>query len=95
MQADDKPAMILELNISMEAPNITMPRSSDSKDAIEVDLGSLRLNNAVAWRNGDSMKRPEVSPGASIVHPPGGDFILLWMQESKNSPCLIQRSGSL
>ena len=64
LQVDDKPAMILELNISMEAPNITMPRSSDSNDAIEVDLGSLRLGNAVAWRNGNSMKTPEVSARA-------------------------------
>lgn len=52
--------MILELKVSMEAPNITMPRSSDSSDGIEVDLGSLRLSNAVAWRNGDSIKMPEV-----------------------------------
>ena len=61
LQGKEKPAMVLELNISMEAPNITMPRSSNSKDAIEVDLGSLRLGNAVAWRNGNSMKIPEVS----------------------------------
>lgn len=53
--------MILEMNISMEAPNITMPRNSNSKDAIEVDLGSLHLQNAVAWRNGSSIKSPEVS----------------------------------
>ena len=68
-QAEDKPAMILELNISMEAPNITMPRSSDSRDAIEVDLGSLRLGNAVAWRNGNSMKSPDVSTNSSSLKP--------------------------
>ena len=60
LQAEDKPGMIMELKVSMEAPNITMPRSSDSNDAIEVDLGSLQLRNAVAWRNGNSVKNPDV-----------------------------------
>lgn len=48
--------MILQLNVSMEAPVITVPRSSHSRDAIEVDLGSLQLSNAVAWRNGSSVQ---------------------------------------
>lgn len=53
----------------MEAPNITMPRSSSSTDAIELDLGSLRLSNAVAWRNGDSVKDLEVLTKPLIPHP--------------------------
>lgn len=60
LQAEDKPGMIMELNVTMEAPNITMPRNSESEDSVEVDLGSLHLSNAVAWRNGTSIKVPEV-----------------------------------
>ena len=52
--------MILMLDIDMEAPVITMPRGSDSKDTIVVDLGSLHLGNRVTWRNGDSVDNPQV-----------------------------------
>lgn len=48
---------VLELRISMEAPVITLPRNSEGRDAVIVDLGSLRLTNSVAWRE----------PGALLV----------------------------
>ena len=60
VQDAEKPGAILELNVTMEAPNITMPRNSDSKDAVHLDLGSFSLSNAVAWRRGDSFKDPQV-----------------------------------
>ena len=55
-----KIGMVLQLDVSMDAPVITMPRNSDSKDAVEVDLGSLRLHNSVAWRKGSSADDPQV-----------------------------------
>ena len=41
--------LVLQLDVDMEAPVITMPRSSNSGDAIKLDLGSLHLANTVAW----------------------------------------------
>ena len=43
---------LLLLDVEMEAPVITMPRCSDSRDALEVDLGHLQLRNALSWRGG-------------------------------------------
>ncbi len=44
--------MLLLLDVEMEAPVISMPRCSDSRDALEVDLGHLQLRNALSWRGG-------------------------------------------
>jgi len=60
LQGGEEMGPILELNVSMEAPNITMPRNGDSNDAIHLDLGSLSLSNAVAWRRGNSVKDLQV-----------------------------------
>ncbi|KAK9834254.1 hypothetical protein WJX81_000411 [Elliptochloris bilobata] len=43
---------LLLLDVEMVAPVITMPRCSDSRDALEVDLGHLQMRNALSWRGG-------------------------------------------
>ena len=43
---------LLLLDVEMAAPVITMPRCSDSRDALELDLGHLQLRNALSWRGG-------------------------------------------
>ena len=68
MQGKSEVGMILVLDISMEAPVITMPRNSSSKDAVEVDLGSLHLSNTVAWRNGTNISDRKVIKLYCISH---------------------------
>lgn len=60
LQGKSELGTILTLDVSMEAPVITMPRCSSSSDTVEIDLGSLHLSNAVAWRDGDSTSDVEV-----------------------------------
>lgn len=56
----DGKALPLILDVDMEAPVITMPRGSDSKDAVKVDLGRLQVDNTVSWHRGNSLSDPEV-----------------------------------
>lgn len=50
---------ILQLDLHMDAPVITMPRFSDSNDNVKVDLGAVRMSNAVAWHAGSSPTDPQ------------------------------------
>ncbi|XP_024542530.1 uncharacterized protein LOC9648284 isoform X1 [Selaginella moellendorffii] len=51
-QADMDGAPALRLNLSMDTPIIIMPRSSSSKEFMEVDLGHLKLSNTFEWHGG-------------------------------------------
>ena len=57
-----RPPVIVALHIDADAPIVTMPRHSDSEDAIELDLGTLTLRSRVAWRGG-----LPGSPSAALV----------------------------
>lgn len=52
---------ILQMDIEMEAPVISMPRSSDSEDSLQIDLGFLNLHNSLKWIGGSSPDDPQVS----------------------------------
>jgi len=54
---------LLLLDVEMAAPVITMPRCSDSRDALEVDLGHLQLRNALTWRGGAGAGDRRARPG--------------------------------
>lgn len=43
-----KPVVVL-LDVNLEAPVLVLPLDSGSDDNIEVDLGTLELNNLVVW----------------------------------------------
>lgn len=66
---------LLLLDVEMAAPVITMPRCSDSRDALEVDLGHLQLRNALTWRGGAgagdrrARPRPASRPAAQPALP--------------------------
>jgi hypothetical protein len=50
--------VLLLLDVEMAAPVITIPRNSNSRDALEVDLGTLKLTNRLAWLgNGGTSSR--------------------------------------
>lgn len=49
---------MLLLDLSMEAPIITVPRNSDSEDNLEINLGSLQLSNVVRVVQGDGPLDP-------------------------------------
>lgn len=44
---------LLLMDVELNAPVITIPRSSDSLDALEVDLGTFTLSNHIAWFGGE------------------------------------------
>lgn len=69
--------LILILDVEMEAPIITMPRESDSKDAIKLDLGSLHVGNSIDWYTGNSLRDPKV--GTSMEF----SVLLRWVLFSK------------
>ena len=47
-----RPPTIVCVDLDADAPVVTMPRATDSEDAIEVDFGSLAVATRVAWRGG-------------------------------------------
>lgn len=51
---------ILQMDIEMEAPVISMPRSSDSEDSLQIDLGFLNLHNSLKWIGGSTPEDPQV-----------------------------------
>ena len=51
---------LLLLDVEADAPVITMPRSSDSHDFLEVDLGTLKMTNHIAWLFGSSPRDKRV-----------------------------------
>lgn len=57
---------IIQMDIEMEAPVISMPRSSDSEDSLQIDLGFLSLHNSLKWMGGSGPDDPQVSD----LHPP-------------------------
>ena len=52
---------LLLLDVEAEAPVITMPRSSDSQDFLEVDLGTVKMTNRIKWLFGTTPKDKKVS----------------------------------
>lgn len=52
------PPFVLLLDLSMEAPVITVPRTSDSEDNLEINLGSLQLSNVVRLVQGNGPLDP-------------------------------------
>lgn len=60
---------VLAMDVEMSAPVISMPRSSNSGDAIEVDLGVLRLITTVSGggKNGGDEQQPKAPPAASLL----------------------------
>ena len=51
---------LLLLDVEAEAPVVTMPRSSDSQDFLEVDLGTLKMTNRINWLFGSNPKDKKV-----------------------------------
>ena len=51
----------VQMDIEMEAPVISMPRSSDSQDSVQLDLGFVNLHNSLKWIGGSSTEDPQVS----------------------------------
>lgn len=52
IQSSSDAPLIVVFDIEMNAPIISMPRSSDSMDSVEADLGMLQLHNKVVYDNG-------------------------------------------
>ena len=52
---------VLQMDIEMEAPVISMPRSSDSEDSLQIDLGCLKLHNSLKWIGGSSPEDLQVN----------------------------------
>ena len=48
------------MDVEAEAPVITMPRSSDSQDFLEVDLGTVKMTNHINWLFGTTPKDKKV-----------------------------------
>ena len=53
----------------MSAPVITMPRSSDASDSLVVDLGQLKLSNAVTWHGASSPTDRHVRSHRTMAQP--------------------------
>ena len=62
---------LLLLDVEMDAPVITMPRSSDSQDFLEVDLGELKMTNRINWLFGTSPKDKKVINPIPVANDPG------------------------
>ena len=65
---------LLLLDVEADAPVITMPRSSNSQDFLEVDLGMLKMTNHITWLFGTNPR----DKGVSAL--PAPRTILLWQQ---------------
>ena len=55
------PPFVLQMDVKLAAPVITMPRSTDSSDSMQVDLGSLHLTNTVRFVQGSQEDLSQVS----------------------------------
>ncbi len=51
---------VLQMDVKLAAPVITMPRNTDSSDSMQVDLGSLQLTNTVRFVSGSLESLSEV-----------------------------------
>ena len=58
---------VLQMDIEMEAPVISMPRSSDSEDSLQIDLGFLNLHNSLKWIGGSSPEDPQVNAASCVT----------------------------
>ena len=54
---------VVQLDIDMEAPVISMPRTSDSQDSVQLDLGYINVHNSLKWFGGSSVEDPKVYTG--------------------------------
>lgn len=68
--------MVLQMDIDMEAPVISMPRNSDSQDCLQIDLGSFSLHNSLKWIGGSGTSDPKVSKPPQTTTPPCQCFAL-------------------
>jgi hypothetical protein len=66
-QQQQQQPFILAMDVEMCAPVISMPRSSTSGDAIEVDLGVLRLTTTVSGGGGGSGDESLPPPASSLL----------------------------
>ena len=67
-EGDKAMGAIIQMDIEMEAPVISMPRSSDSEDSLQIDLGFLSLHNSLKWMGGSSPDDPQVSDLHSLLY---------------------------
>lgn len=67
---------VLQLDIEMEAPVISMPRSSDSEDSLQIDLGFLNLHNSLKWIGGSSPEDPQVNAAFCVM--------MIWVSASSS-----------
>ena len=74
---------LLLLDVEMDAPVITMPRSSDSQDFLEVDLGELKMTNRINWLFGTSPKDKKVTHLIPAVTDSGGCISLCECSETE------------
>ena len=58
---------LLQMDVKLAAPVITMPRTTDSSDSMQVDLGSLHLTNTVRFVKGSLDNLPEVRAAFSML----------------------------
>lgn len=58
---------LLLLDVEMNAPVITIPRNTDSLDALEVDLGTFTLSNRIAWIGGEGNASDRKVPFVSFT----------------------------
>lgn len=63
---------LLLMDVEADAPVITMPRSSDSQDFLEVDLGTLKMTNCINWRFGSSPRDRKVRTYFAVGPPTFG-----------------------
>ncbi len=63
-EASQEVGAVLQLDIEMEAPVISMPRNSDSQDSVQLDLGFVNVHNSLKWIGGLSVDDPKVIPGS-------------------------------
>ena len=67
-EASKEVGAVVQMDIEMEAPVISMPRSSDSQDSVQLDLGFVNLHNSLKWIGGSSTEDPKVSSGMQQWH---------------------------
>lgn len=70
--------MVVLLDVNLEAPVLLMPLNSGSDDLMEVDLGTLQLQNLVVWEmRSEDKDRQKLLVDQMQVGPTAG-FDLLW-----------------
>ncbi len=75
-------AMVLLLDVSLASPVITLPQNSASTKHVQLDLGTLRLANSVAWRRGAAAPAIHPAPVSGVdIAGPGAEGWQVLMDE--------------